>query len=204
MIVTLSRLWLLAIVSFVLQGCALTPSAPLSTVQITPEVKVTLPSPSELGQHISATQLITATWQAEQGQQTQQLPVQLQVDANKVVLAGFSSWGTRLLSLTYQDGEIETQVLSGLENTLPQPEQVLFNLMITLWPQQAWEAPLNQVKWQLIDSTNQRTIIDNNGKETLQIEYENGRGFDGTVHFYSVQNHYSITIETLNYQITQP
>ncbi|WP_242402017.1 MULTISPECIES: DUF3261 domain-containing protein [Vibrio] len=201
---TLSRLWLLAIVSFVLQGCALTPSAPLSTVQITPEVKVTLPSPSELGQHISATQLITATWQAEQGQQTQQLPVQLQVDANKVVLAGFSSWGTRLLSLTYQDGEIETQVLSGLENTLPQPEQVLFNLMITLWPQQAWEAPLNQVKWQLIDSTNQRTIIDNNGKETLQIEYENGRGFDGTVHFYSVQNHYSITIETLNYQITQP
>nr|WP_238787925.1 DUF3261 domain-containing protein [Vibrio navarrensis] len=201
---TLSRLWLLAIVSFVLQGCTLTPSAPLSTVQITPEVKVTLPSPNELGQHISATQLITATWQTEQGQQTQQLPVQLQVDAHKVVLAGFSSWGTRLLSLTYQDGEIETQVLSGLENTLPQPEQVLFNLMITLWPQQAWEAPLNQVKWRLIDSTNQRTIIDNNGKETLRIEYENGRGFDGTVHFYSVQNHYSITIETLNYQITQP
>ncbi|EGQ8492003.1 DUF3261 domain-containing protein [Vibrio cholerae] len=204
MIVTLSRLWLLAIVSFVLQGCTLTPSALLSTVQITPEVKVTLPSPNELGQNISATQFITATWQTEQGQQTQQLPVQLQVDANKVVLAGFSSWGTRLLSLTYQDGKIETQVLSGLENALPQPEQVLFNLMITLWPQQAWEAPLNQVKWRLIDNTNQRIIIDNNGKETLRIEYENGRGFDGTVHFYSVQNHYSITIETLNYQITQP
>ncbi|BCK04737.1 TPA: DUF3261 domain-containing protein [Vibrio cholerae] len=201
---TLSRLWLLAIVSFVLQGCTLTPSALLSTVQITPEVKVTLPSPNELGQNISATQFITATWQTEQGQQTQQLPVQLQVDANKVVLAGFSSWGTRLLSLTYQDGKIETQVLSGLENALPQPEQVLFNLMITLWPQQAWEAPLNQVKWRLIDNTNQRIIIDNNGKETLRIEYENGRGFDGTVHFYSVQNHYSITIETLNYQITQP
>nr|WP_257152809.1 DUF3261 domain-containing protein [Vibrio paracholerae] len=194
----------MAIVSFVLQGCTLTPSALLSTVQITPEVKVTLPSPNELGQNISATQFITATWQTEQGQQTQQLPVQLQVDANKVVLAGFSSWGTRLLSLTYQDGKIETQVLSGLENALPQPEQVLFNLMITLWPQQAWEAPLNQVKWRLIDNTNQRIIIDNNGKETLRIEYENGRGFDGTVHFYSVQNHYSITIETLNYQITQP
>ena len=38
--------------------------------------------------------------------QSNQLPIQLQITQDKLVLAGFSSWGTRLLSLTYQDNQL--------------------------------------------------------------------------------------------------
>ena len=91
-----------------------------------------MPLPAELEYSFTASQLISATWQDD----TQQLPVQVEVTPDKVVLAGFSSWGTRILSLQYQNQAIETQVLSGLGATLPQPEQVLFNLMLTPYGQQ--------------------------------------------------------------------
>ena len=71
--------------------------------------------------------------------------MQLQVTSNEVVLAGFSSWGTRVLSLSYGGEQIQTEVLNGLQGSLPQPEQVLFNLMITLWPSSAWEGSLNEL-----------------------------------------------------------
>ncbi|MFA0519778.1 DUF3261 domain-containing protein, partial [Vibrio sp. 10N.222.55.E8] len=76
--------------------------------------------PDQLGYSLIASQLISATWQND----TQQLPVQVEITEGKVVLAGFSSWGTRILSLQYQNQQIDTQILSGLGAALPQPEQV--------------------------------------------------------------------------------
>ena len=96
-----------------------------ASVSLDNDTELALPLPSELGYSFTASQLINATWKNE----TQQLPVQVEVTPDKVVLAGFSSWGTRILSLQYQNQVIDTQVLSGLGATLPQPEQVLFNLM---------------------------------------------------------------------------
>ncbi|HAS8338094.1 TPA: DUF3261 domain-containing protein [Vibrio vulnificus] len=196
------QLLLCLLLALSITACSMQPRTQSTQIEIADQTFVTLPQPSELGLDVTASQLITATWQTDTGTQTQQLPVQLQVDQNKLVLAGFSSWGTRLLSLTYQDNHIETQVLNGLENTLPQPEQVLFNLMITLWPEQAWEAPLNQVKWQLIDRDNQRTIIDNHGNTIIVIDYEQGRSFAGPIRFHSLLNDYKIEIQTLNYQLS--
>mgnify|MGYP003842839689 CR=1 FL=1 len=160
----------LPLLLLMLSGCSLVPNQASTQVEISPNTFVTLPKPSQLGYQVTASQLISAHWQDDNGQHNQQLPVQLQVTDDKIVLAGFSSWGTRILSLNYQQDTIETSVLNGLENTLPKPEQILFNLMITLWPRNAWEAPLNKVKWQIIDDENRRTLINELGETVIVID----------------------------------
>ncbi|MGF1718619.1 DUF3261 domain-containing protein [Vibrio kyushuensis] len=197
---------LLACIStaFLLSGCSLVSTPSSTLVEISPSVFVPLPSPDQLGYNVTAGQLISATWPVEGNSgktQNQQLPVHLEVTKQQIVLAGFSSWGTRILSLDYQKDNIETSVLSGLENTLPAPEQILFNLMITLWPISAWEAPLNQVKWKISETEYQRTIFDAAGSTVIVIEYENSDPLSGLIQFENRHLGYTISIQTLNADI---
>ncbi|WP_261817677.1 DUF3261 domain-containing protein [Vibrio gallicus] len=186
-----------------LGGCALAPKQSTPYVEVEPGVQVDLPLPEQLGYQLTASQLITAQWGDDQ-QQNQQLPVQLQVTDNKLVLAGFSSWGTRLLSLTYSDGAVTTEVMKGLDGVLPEPQQVLFNLMLTLWPASSWEAPLNKVKWHIIDTQTSRTIQDEQGNDLIVIQYQQPNRLDGDIRFHNIKQGYSITIQTLQHQISQP
>ncbi len=186
-----------------LTACSLQPQTSSTQVEISPEIWVDLPQPIELGESVSASQLISASWQDQQGKtQTQQLPVQLQIDDRHIVLAGFSSWGTRILSLDYNGQDIETQVLAGLENTLPKPEQVLFNLMITLWPLNAWEAPLNKVRWTIVDEGNKRIISNRDNEAVIEITYLGEAPFEGDIQFLNKPLNYAITIKTLSHQQT--
>ncbi|TKF22703.1 DUF3261 domain-containing protein [Vibrio genomosp. F6] len=203
-----------------LSACSMQPLTSSTRVEIAPSIQVNLPLPQELGYSLTASQLIGATWQQNSSEDldtsaistsketNQQLPVQLQVTKDKVVLAGFSSWGTRILSLTYSQKSIKTSVLAGLEGSLPKPEQVLFNLMITLWPLNAWEQPLNQVTWRMVETNNSRRVYDQNGTLVIDINYHSTRDKDdlleknklsGDIEFNHIQLGYKIHIQTLNY-----
>ncbi|KOO15163.1 hypothetical protein AKJ18_09165 [Vibrio xuii] len=187
----------------VLAACATKPKDTTPRVEIAQGQKVNLPSPSSLGYGLNASQLITATWTVDDNARSEQLPVQLQVSEDKLVLAGFSSWGTRILSLTYQDDAITSDVLTGLGSALPAPEQVLFNLMITLWPSSAWEGPLNEVRWQVIDKEDSRAIFDSNGTQIIDIKYGNNEKLDGEILFHHLIDGYTIKVNTLQYQKEQ-
>ncbi|GAD88481.1 hypothetical protein VHA01S_005_00840 [Vibrio halioticoli NBRC 102217] len=186
------------LLSLMLSACVTTmPTAHTPAVNITAEQQVYLPTPDSLGYSLSASQLIEATWHNGKSDRTEQLPVQLQVTQDKLVLAGFSSWGTRILSLEYQGDKISSEVLTGLDGVLPAPEQVLFNLMITLWPTSAWEAPLNAVQWQILDTDNNRSIYNSDGKEIIHIQYSNKDKLSGKIIFHNLIDDYTITITTL-------
>ncbi|MCG9580168.1 DUF3261 domain-containing protein [Vibrio tubiashii] len=195
----LSQTLLATLLGVTVSACSLTPQSATPVVQITQQEQVSLPTPGDLGYSLTASQLIEATWNSNKQKRTEQLPVQLQVSSDKLVLAGFSSWGTRILSLNYQDDEITTEVLSGLGGVLPPPEQVLFNLMITLWPVSAWEAPLNKVRWQIIDNYNTRAIFDNSGKKVIDIQYSNKDRLSGDIVFHHLIDNYTIKIKTLQF-----
>lgn len=187
--------------SLTLAACSLQPQRSSTEVEISPDVYVELPQPEQLGTNVTASQLISASWHNETGQpQTQQLPVQLQIDDQHIVMAGFSSWGTRILSLDYDGDNIDTQVMSGLADTLPKPEQVLFNLMITLWPRNAWEAPLNKVRWTIVDKKNKRIIANSDNEPVIEITYSGTSPLEGDIQFLNRPLNYSITIKTLSYQ----
>ena len=184
--------------SLLLSACSMVSQQPTgASVEIDKDTELALPQPADLGYSFTASQLLSATWQDD----TQQLPVQVEVTPDKVVLAGFSSWGTRILSLQYQNQAIETQVLSGLGATLPQPEQVLFNLMLTLWPIEAWAQPLQGIGWHLVDTDNNRTVFDENQQAIIEIDYQAEPGAHkttGNIVFKHLTQGYTITIQTLN------
>lgn len=185
-----------------LSACASLTQKSSPRIKISAAVSVSLPSPRELGYSLTATQLIRASWADKQRMQTEQLPVRLQVNANEIIMAGFSPWGTRVLSLKYQDKLITTDVLAGLKNTLPKPEQVLFNLMIALWPGSAWEEPLKSIGWKLNDSKGSRTVVDKNGKKVIDIEYGADNKLDAEIIFHNIKHNYTIIIDTLQYQVS--
>ena len=181
-----------------LSACSMVSQQPTgASVAIDKDTELALPLPAELGYSFTASQLISATWQND----TQQLPVQVEVTPDKVVLAGFSSWGTRILSLQYQNQAIETQVLSGLGATLPQPEQVLFNLMLTLWPIEAWAQSLQGIGWHLVDTDNSRTVFNDKKQAIIRIDYQaepNTHKTAGNIVFKHLTQGYTITIQTLD------
>ncbi|MCC4863141.1 MULTISPECIES: DUF3261 domain-containing protein [Vibrio] len=192
------KITFVTLVGVMLSACSMVSQQPTgASVSINNDTELALPLPAELGYSLTASQLISATWETD----TQQLPVQVEVTADKVVLAGFSSWGTRILSLQYQNQVIDTQVLSGLGATLPQPEQVLFNLMLTLWPTEAWTQPLQTIDWHLVDTDNTRTVFDDDQQAIIRIEYQakaNEPKLSGDIVFKHLIQGYTITIQTLN------
>jgi hypothetical protein len=165
-------------------------------VEVTNGVFVVLPKPGQLKQELNVSQLITAYWGEEGKAQQQKLFVQLQVDQQQVVLAGFSSWGARILSLNYSGVQIDTYVMADLADTLPKPEQVLFNVMLSIWPVESWITPLQKIGWQLKETNLQRLLIDQKGRVVVEINYQNKPYLTGLISFKHLALNYQIDIET--------
>ncbi|GLT18074.1 lipoprotein [Vibrio zhanjiangensis] len=198
---TISRVFIVIVFAITLNACSLVARQSTPSINIEPSVIVQLPTPDGLGYQLSASQLVTINWIVEGEEKSEQLPVQLQVTNTQVVVAGFSSWGTRILSLNYNGEQIKTEVLANIDGTLPDPEQVLFNVMITLWPSSAWEPSLNKIKWRLIDDEYSRTILNSSGEKMISIRYENRDKLKGKISFNHLQHPFSISIQTLQYQL---
>ncbi|KGY14266.1 lipoprotein [Vibrio tubiashii] len=198
----LLRTLLAATLSLAIAACSSTEQNAKPSVQLSQGQQVNLPSATSLGFGLNASQLIEATWDTGKKQRVEQLPVQLQVNGNTLVLAGFSSWGTRILSLNYQDDKITSEVLTGLDGVVPAPEQVLFNLMITLWPVSAWEGPLNEVRWRIVENYNSRSVFDSNDNKIIDVQYSNQDRLAGEIIFHHLIDNYTIKIKTLQFSKT--
>ncbi|MGI2259713.1 DUF3261 domain-containing protein [Shewanella sp. GXUN23E] len=191
--------WLTLLPLLWLAGCSLSPQPDNDNlVELAPGVRITLPSPAEYGGSLSASQLIRISWQQEGKAQTRTLPVQLQITPQKLALAGFSSWGSRILSLTYENGQITTAVLPGLGDTLPKPEQVALNLMLTLWPISAWDKALAGTGWQLQQQGLSRQLLSPEGLPMIRIDYSAADKLAGPISFRDNALGLTITITTLS------
>lgn len=184
-----------------LSACSLSPKMLSSThavqVQVSTKQFVDLPQPRALQQTINVSQLITAQWGDAN---KQKLLVQLQVTPQQVALAGFSAWGVKLLSLTYWGNDwgnkIETNVMTGLADTLPQPEQILFNVMLAIWPLSSWDEALARIGWKLQENHLQRLLFDENGELVIRIDYQKKPYLEGKIIFKHQCLDYTISIET--------
>ena len=185
--------FLLVFLVLSLCGCSTQSAMHSVQVEVADDVFVSLPKPIELGSSLSVSQLITAQWGEKKAQK---LLVQLQVDAKQVVIAGFSAWGARLLSINYSNDQINTYVLTGLADKLPKPEQVLFNVMLCVWPIDAWEKPLQKIGWRLIEKGLKRQLLDKNGQLIVDITYQTRPYIKGVIKFKHHVLGYTITIET--------
>ena len=153
--------------SLSLTGCVAFPEYSFVKVKINPETSVSLPTPAQLGRTISAQQLITANWQGK----TQSLSVHLKAYKESVLLIGLTTWGNRIFTLKYSKEDLQEESITGLDALLPDGEKVLLNMMLALWPEKSWKAPLARVGWSLVDSENTRVLFDNKGEIIIKIAY---------------------------------
>ncbi|WP_028022978.1 DUF3261 domain-containing protein [Enterovibrio calviensis] len=195
----IKRFTLLIALSISLMGCSslLGSPEPKSRVALAKGVSVTLPTPAEFGGRVSVSQLINADWEGE----AHTLPVHLEITPERVVLVGFSAWGTRLITATYENGRLEEDALAGLGIVLPDSRQILMNLMIALWPVEAWAPHLKPINWTLIEQDEHRILRDESGETVIEIQYDEPFKL-GTVpafiQYEHKQQHYRITIKTLS------
>ncbi len=183
------------ILLMLMSSCSLLkkPHSDVLKAQIAPHVFVPLLKPAQLHESINVSQLITVD---RPGQKQKKLLVQLQVDPQHVVLAGFSAWGARLLSVEYSGTKIKTYVIFGLSEQLPKPKQVLFNMMLAIWPVAAWQAPLQKIGWKIQEKHLQRLLLDENNHVVVKIVYQKTPYLKGDILFENIPLHYKIKIET--------
>lgn len=163
---------LFSLISFLLGlfGCA---SAPEPKAALTREVVVNLPAPNR-ATPLRLQQLLTVQMPASGGgpARSQSLLVALEADGQKVSLVGFSLLGVRLFRIDYDAHGIRSEQLPPLAalGALPPPAQVLADVMLSYWPQAAWQAEL-PAGWQLIDTPMLRQLRDGQGQLVSEIHY---------------------------------
>jgi len=185
-------LWLLVCL-FWLAGCAAErPMEPTGEPQWD---ALTMPAPRQMGRALWADQLLSAQFKGE----TRQVPVRLEIHPDRVLLAGFSGWGTRLFSLRFDGVGIDVDTLPGLDQTLPPAQRVLLDMTLALWPVTAWQASLAAAGWQLSDSEGLRQLRDVSGKLVMEIRYAQTEPLAGDIVLHNVISGYELTIKTLRW-----
>lgn len=179
----------LALALMGLTGCSSLSSKPIPQAWLKPGVQITLPAPGH-NPVIQTHQLLKNTYRGQE----HSLMVLLQADTQHLTLVGLSPVGIRLFTLRYdpQGMTIEQSIAAP---GLPPAAQVLADIMLSYWPQEAWNLPPG---WRLIDTPLQRQLLDDQGKVVTQITYE---GTADQRQPIQVQQHafgYEITIQTLD------
>lgn len=195
------RLYLLALGAGLLYGagCATPPARP-STIALNAETSVRLPPPHALGYAFRADQRVTAEWDDE----TRQLPVRVEVSPERIVMAGFSPLGTRLMSLEYDGNALRTRRTQGLDDDAPPPGHVLFSMMISLWPLESWQEPLQAVGWALTEDSVGRRLTNDQGEAVVEVRYEATPPLEGDIIFIMHRPPYRLRIATLHHETFLP
>lgn len=195
---TLIRPLSIALTLLVLNACGSISQDTAPRVAVATDTFVQLPHPNTLRADLVASQLIIATWK----DQVHQLPVQLEIKDNQLTLAGFSSWGMRLFSAQYTNSKITTELIAGLPEALPQPEQVVFNIMLAIYPLSVWQDRFSAIGWKIKQTDTHRYIIDPNDETIIDISYLTKKPFSSDITFNHLKLNYKIIIKTNNYSYT--
>ena len=182
-----------------LAACSSAPTPP-PQVQI-PEFLI--PAPHTYGKQLFSSHVLTAEWKVNATQrQRQQIPVNLQVTANSTFLDASTSWGTRLLTMTYRNGKLVTEMHAELNQNMPAPGNLLQDLSISLWPEQGLQEELALRNWRLVDTEGQRTIYDSEGEVLITVIYTDSvQPLNGFIQFEHHQQEFTLQIQTLKHSL---
>lgn len=153
------------ILMFMLVGCTSPKTPKQPSAWLKPGVSVNLPAPA-LNQAFTEQQLLTANVNGK----AYSLVALLDVNNERLNLAGLSSLGVRLFLLNYDDKGIHTEQSIMLPE-LPPAEQVLADIMLSYWPVESW-APNLPKGWTLVDLDATRELRDEKKQLVSVITYQ--------------------------------
>lgn len=166
-------------------GCT-SPTEHTPSAWLKPGVKVELPPPG-LDIPMSEQQLLTAKVNGK----SHSLIALLDVNNERISLAGLSSLGVRLFLVTYNGQGIQAEQSITLPE-LPPAEQVLSDIMLSYWSIARWEKQLPR-GWSLADKGMVRELRDDQQQLVSQIMYQDINGQRTPI---------QIDNQTFGYQIT--
>jgi hypothetical protein len=164
------------------------------SVQIAPDLSLTLPRPADLGQSIEVMQLVTARY----GDQTYAFEARVSATANQFLMVGLDSLGRRAMTITWSDAAISYESAPWLPPQL-RPENVLADMVLLYWPEAAVSQALAPSGGVVMAVPGRRTIA-KAGEPIIQIEYgpsADGSPWAGTLRYRNLAFHYEMDVQSV-------
>lgn len=154
--------WLMCFITLLLCSCANKPISP--ETWLTKGVKVNLPAP-HFDHVYHDQQLLTFSYNGQQ----HSLITMIDAQNDALSVVGLSTLGIRLFKIDYY-GKVITTEQNIFIKELPSASQILSDIMFSILPIEQWQ-PLLPKGWQLIDTTEQRLLINEQQQTVIEIKY---------------------------------
>ncbi|HWT72726.1 MAG TPA: DUF3261 domain-containing protein [Oxalicibacterium sp.] len=171
----------LLLMALALAGCATAPPQPA-------RLSLRL-APAALGASIARQQHLTV----EREGRIDELDAALEIDGTHLQLVGLA-FGQRVMTISYDGKELRSWRHIMLPSQV-QPEDVLRDIQLTLWPGAEISKAL-PAGWRLEDDGMRRTLLWNGVPETV-IRYAGMPRWSGTVVLENLRYHYRLTIQSV-------
>ncbi len=176
---------IIAIAALALGACAAAPPKPA------PRLGLPLLAPSTLGTSRSAQQVLHAKY----GDQVSTLSAVLQVTPAQLRVIALNAVGIRVFTLVYDGVSVQAETVPGLPEQID-PERVLADLQLALWPLPALRAVALGSPWEVTEPADGTRLLKHGGKLFADVRYEGGSPWNGKL---TLTNHtfgYSLTVES--------
>ncbi len=172
---------LIILLSLLLNSCAvLRPSEP------------PLLSPASLQQNMQLNQTLVSHFDG----QRHQLLVAVKINAEQLLMLGFSAEGQRLFTLNYDGSTLQQQSLPALQNMLD-AERILRLFQLAYWPQSVLQLAYGN-DFQIIDQPMQRELM-HNERKIITIDYSIESRWKGSVSISHHQQPLKLKITTTDF-----
>lgn len=148
-----------------LDGCAAPPATKEGTL-IAPNLYFLTPTPRELGYSVNASQLVTARYRGD----VYVFQAQIAISPERLTMIGLDPFGRRALTITSTDSGVTVEAAPGLPDGL-RPANILADIAIVYWPEEAVRQGLSQSPAILRASARERSIL-LNGTELIRVDYD--------------------------------
>lgn len=164
------------------------------SVQIAPDLALTLPRPADLGQSVEVMQLVTARY----GTQTYAFEARVSATAEQFLMVGVDSLGRRAMTITWSDAMISYESAPWLPPQL-RPENVLADMVLLYWPEATVRRALAPSGGDVVAAPGRRTIT-KAGEPVVQIDYgpsADGSPWASTLRYRNLAFQYELDIQSV-------
>ena len=174
----------------VLAGVLLLGACAHTTKRAESQARIALASPGALTQR-SASQVIHAVY----GSRAMTLRTALQLDANGLRIVGVTATGQRLFTASW-DGHVVTSDKSPLVPDSVQPERVLADVQLALWPLAAVQAAFRDAGLEVSEPFAGVRRLRRGDALVAEVHYTGADPWSGRLWLVNFEFDYSLTIDT--------
>ena len=147
--------------------------------------------PASLGSSRSARQLLRGAF----GDREASLQAVVDVNPQRITVVGLTAMGNRVFSVSYDGSSLKSDT-SPLAPKQLQPERVLVDMQLVLWPYAALQQALDGSHWQLSEPAERTRRLRRDGKLIAEIHYADTDAWRGRAWLSNFEYGYALAIES--------